>query len=350
MSFLIAPIFHGLDTDLVISADTTDTTLADAAFTGTAGSLTGSGTNASFASYLNYPVLIHQSQGTNAGLKERNYMIGYSAGTITFALPLTNTYTTGAQIVVMRSCRSLTVNAGVTWTSKAWDGTTGGILPIICSGGVFVNGTINLSGRGFRGGAAVTGGNSGKQGEGINGAAGTVTTSANGNAGGGGAGNVAFGAGGGGAGGNGTAGTSGAAGGTSGTGGAGGATSGNQDLAASGTFGGGAGSGGVYNSSGSSGAGGNGGGLLVLFTPRLVINPTTGAINLNGGDGGNASGTGGDRAGGGGGGGGSALLYIIYGSGLHKITANGGNPGTGNGSVGTPSVHDTHLFEGDIPQ
>src|SRR5262245_9830264 len=98
MGFLVTPIFGtGADADVI---NTTGTLGAvDAAFTGTAGATTGSATNSAFSSPLNYPVLIHQTAGTNAGQWERNFIIGYSPGTITLAVPLANTYTTGAQII-----------------------------------------------------------------------------------------------------------------------------------------------------------------------------------------------------------------------------------------------------------
>src|SRR5689334_16087075 len=131
MSFYVAPLF-GKSTyaDPLLGSSTANSPI-DAAFTGTAGSLTGSGTNASFAS--GQFVLISQYQGTGVGQMERNFIVNYSAGTITFSSPLTYTYTTGAQITVIKDYAGLTINAG-TFSSKPWDGTTGGIFPIICAG------------------------------------------------------------------------------------------------------------------------------------------------------------------------------------------------------------------------
>src|SRR5688572_17208069 len=110
MATLVSPIFgNTVDGDQVISSNATNAP-PDSAFTGTSGATTGSGTNASFAA--GQVVIIHQTRGTNAGQWERNYITAYSTGSITFALPLANTYTTGAQIVVCRQQGVLTINSG----------------------------------------------------------------------------------------------------------------------------------------------------------------------------------------------------------------------------------------------
>lgn len=134
---------------LTISVDTTDAPI-DSACTGAASSISLSATNASFAT--GQEILIHQSIGTNAGQWERNVIQGYTAGTITLTNPLQGSYTTGAQVLVLKQYTSVTVNSGKVWTAKAWNGTTGGILSFLANGTFTNNGTITANGKGYRGG------------------------------------------------------------------------------------------------------------------------------------------------------------------------------------------------------
>ncbi len=335
MAQLLANIFgNGQDGDFVISSNTVDSPI-DAAFTGSTGALTGSGTNASFAP--GQAVLIHQSQGTGAGQWERNIILNYSAGTITFSNPLSYTYTTGAQILVLKQYRSITITNSVTWAAKAWNGTTGGILAVLCSGRITSTGPISASERGYRGGAK--GNNSinadprGQAGEGYPGLGATTFATncylANGNGGGGGVNGSSpqnAGAGGGGAhGANGTAGQT-----VSGsTAGNGGIAIGSADLGTM-LFGGGGGGGQGNNWDG--GTGGNGGGIVLLFSRFISSQISSGGGN---GTGGNA----------GGGAGGSILLVTqTITLGTNAITANKGlgstalSPNGGDGSVGRIAI------------
>ena len=336
----------GGDGALTISGNTTDAP-TDSACTGTSGSTSLSATNASFAT--GQKILIHQSRGTNAGRWERNEISSYTAGTITTTDALTNTYTSGAQVLVLKEYTNVTVNNGVTWTAKAWSGTVGGILAFLASGTVTVTGTISAnggsgstaggtssasggSGGGFRGGDGTYGSYS-QCGEGTTGAAANQATN-NGN---GGAGGYVPGTGadknvGGGGGGNGTVGSDGQVGSGGCSGGAGGTAAGSSDLTTL-VFGGGGGGGATLNTTSTErGGGGSGGGIVFITGATVTI---TGAITVNGGDGGD------NPSGGGGGGGGSVLLKAqtaTLGSGL--ITASGGTKGTGptrdggNGAIG----------------
>lgn len=134
---------------LTISADTTEAPI-DSACTGTATSQALTATNVSFAQ--GQVILIHQSQGTNAGQWERNTISGYTAGTITLGTPLLGTYTTGAQVRVLKQYSAMTINSGKTWTPKDWNGIVGGILSNLCSGTITVTGNISAAGKGYRGG------------------------------------------------------------------------------------------------------------------------------------------------------------------------------------------------------
>ena len=160
----------------------------DASCSGTAGASTLSATNASFAQ--GQRIYIIQMRGTNAGVNnEMNTILSYVAGTITLSNPLEFTYTDSgasqAQVIVMPQYSA--VNIGSTLTSKAWDGNVGGVIPLLCSGRIYIPSTLSSLGCGFRGGAGGAGGTNatGTQGESPTGT-GSVSTSANGAGGGGG--------------------------------------------------------------------------------------------------------------------------------------------------------------------
>lgn len=327
LSFVPVSNFFGNGTDgaLTISGNTTDAPI-DSACTGTAGTNTLSATNASFAA--GQKVLIHQTQGTGAGTREIGEISSYTAGTITLAEELTATYTSGAQVLVLKQYSSVTVNSGVTWTAKAWNGTVGGILAFLCSGAIAINGTVTASAKGFRGASAVSSVNSAKQGEGTSGPAGTTGTAANGNGGGGGSANAVASSGGGG-GGNGASGPTGGTGGGLAPG-SGGSSSGSADLTTA-TFGGGGGGGGAGQAggsgSGTGGGGGIGGGYLFMAGTSITVHASTGTVVSAGENGGNGSGTG-NASGGGAGAGGSIDLFTQTGTlNTTRITAPGGSGG-----------------------
>lgn len=327
MDILGSSSFFGSGTDgaLTISSNTTEAPI-DSACTGTAGTTSLSATNASFAA--NQVILIHQTRGTNAGQWERNTISSYTAGTITTGTALLGTYTSGAQVRVVKQYTTVTINSSRTYTSKAWNGTVGGILTFLASTSLTVNssGVITATGCGFRGASAVSSAvTSGTQGEGINGT-GSISVSANGNGGGGGGGtnNEGGGAGGG----NGAVGTDG---GYSTVISKGGSVAGSTDLTTM-VFGGGGGAGGNYDNRDTSGAGGNGGGILFLNAVAII---NSGTISSNGNAGGNASATFSNNGAGGGGAGGSILLKAqtaVLGTGT--VTATAGSGGTIAWSVG----------------
>ncbi len=74
--------------------------------------------------------------------------------TINLDCPLNFDYTALGNVVIVRIPRysSLTVNAGGILTADAWNGLTGGILAIEVTGTTTVNGNIDVSNLGFRGG------------------------------------------------------------------------------------------------------------------------------------------------------------------------------------------------------
>jgi hypothetical protein len=337
----------GSDGALTISADTTEAPI-DSACTGTSGAMTLSATNASFAA--NQVIFIHQTQGTGAGTWMRNTIASYTAGTITLTTALNANYVSGAQVRVLKQYTNVTINTGVTYTAKAWNGSTGGILAFIANGTVTVTGTISANGGngssssgahsgggtggGFRGGDGFIGSppNTGYQGESSTGIGGQ-STAANGM---GGGGNYDPGSpedGSGGGGGHATSGANGIPDGAGAIGGTGGGTGGAADLTTM-LFGGAGG--GAGTESGAGGAGGAGGGAIFITGATLTV---SGAITANGGSGGSAA-----TGSGGGGAGGSILLKsqtATLGSAL--ISAVGGSGGVGpdtqGGAGGTGRVH-----------
>lgn len=342
----------GSDGALTISSNTTEAPI-DSACTGTAGTQTLSATNASFTQ--GQIILIHQTQGTSAGQWERNTIQGYTAGTITLGTPLIGTYTSGAQVRVLKQYSAVTVNSGITYTTKAWNGTVGGIIGWLCSGTTTIAGnvvadglsagfslitgsgyTAASNGGGFRGGSFFSGGapGYGTQGESQ---VGVGTTSSNANGNGGGAGYRASdptqgGAGGGSLGTKGGNGTNG-----DGTTSYAGNTAGSTDLTSL-LFGGGGGGGSkvhdVY-----AGPGGNGGGIVFVTTTTLTV---SGSITSNGGNGSNNGASGAGMSGAGSGG--SILLKAqtaTLGSGI--ITANGGTTQYPSGNGGAGRIHLDYL-------
>ena len=129
-------------------------------------------------------ILIHQSQGTGAGLWEICKVTSDEGATLNLATALVNSYGTGAQAVLIPQYTGGDISGAVTGT--AWNGSVGGIIALMSNGDLTISGSINATGIGFRGGAGRPNNNdTSVQGEGY---AGTGTTSgaANGSGGGGG--------------------------------------------------------------------------------------------------------------------------------------------------------------------
>jgi hypothetical protein len=266
--------------------------------------------------------LIIHLQGTasnyaNVGNYETIRIKSIESAIITFEVRKTKYYGSGAtddlnigtggsqqKVIFQRvpNYNNVTINAGTILTCNAWTGLLGGVLFFRASGALTLYGTLNASGKGFRGGAS--GAQPGQQGESYGG---TGTYSFSANLGGGGGGNTAGDYGGGG-GGYGTAG--GTAGGTGGT------TYGSTNLEK------------LYLGSGgggceSSGVGGAGGGVIVAHTASTLVSGTFNCTGSKGGDGAAYIGPGG------GGAGGSILVKsLVTTIGTCTINANGGAGGS----------------------
>jgi len=283
-------------------------------------------------------VVIHQSLGPNMGAWELNKVAsGGGTTSLTMAYDLTNTYLwdsgNKAQITKVNDYTNFTLNIGHVLSSWDWDGNTGGIVTLMCTGSATFGGTIGMnggsgttassgnppggSGAGFRGGQGDMVNN-----DGIGGGSNGEASGYNGGSGGHG---LADGAGAGG--GNAAAGEN-----ASGSGGTaiGGLASGNQSLTLM-TFGGGGG-GSTDNVNNSGGGGGGGGGIVLIIAKDINITPS-GFIQVNGGGGG------GSKHGAGGGAGGSVLLKgQTIDIGTNRIICAGGTNAASDRRGGTGSV------------
>lgn len=309
----------GSDGALTISSNTTEAPI-DSACSGTINTYSLSAVNSSFAA--NQIILIHQTQGAGAGTWQKNKIVSYTAGTITLETALNATYSTGAQVRVIKQYTNVTIDSGKTYTAKAWDGAVGGILTFIANGTVSVNGTITATGKGFGGGAhgTINTNLAGVQGESSIGV-GTNSTAANGGGGGGGQGNNTGirNHGGGAGGGNGTTGSNGQTAEAPYPGGTGGVANGSADLTTMNLGSGGGGGGSGVNANDAGGDGGEGGGVIFIVGTTVNI---SGQIISNGiaGD----PDAHGDGAAGGSGSGGSILIKgQVITSGSSIVTALG---------------------------
>jgi len=91
----------------------------------------------------------------SAGLLEFDEVAGVpNSTTINLVSPLANSYTAAGKVQVIRVPRysSFTLNSGASLTTDSWNGSTGGIIAIEVNGTTTINGTIDVSGLGFRGG------------------------------------------------------------------------------------------------------------------------------------------------------------------------------------------------------
>jgi hypothetical protein len=341
---------NGSDGALTIDANTTEAPI-DSSCNGSADSTELSATNASFEA--GQIILIHQTMGTGAGQWELNVIASYVAGTITTKYNLAYTYTDSgasqAQVRVLKQYSSVTIDSGVTYTAKAWNGDVGGIMAFMCNGTTTITGGIWGIGIGFQGGQRET--NAIEHpwcGVGTGGPTVESKYTANGN--GGGCGwpdnndNYI-----GGGGGNGTAGGNG----YGGTGGYGGSAAGSADLTTM-VHGGGGGGNPDGNLGTLPGIAGNGGGIIVICSKNIVV---SGSITANGGNGfTQRSGESNAGTGGPGGAGGSILIKADTATlGTNLITATAGQGSTGengkkngpNGGVGRIAVYYGTSYTGD---
>jgi hypothetical protein len=91
-----------------------------------------------------------------AGLYEFIGVEGKSGTQVTLACGLKNGYSLAGKTQVIRvpQYANLTINSGFTITALAWNGTVGGVVAVHAENTLQLDGSIDVSGKGFRGGAA----------------------------------------------------------------------------------------------------------------------------------------------------------------------------------------------------
>ncbi len=280
---------NGADGVESVSGVSTDS-IIDSTCSGTSGTDSLTATNASFTA--GQTIFIYQARGTGVGFGEFNQIESYVAGTITTVHPLERTYTnSGNSVAVVLVISKLSDFSNTsTFSAKDWTGSVGGLFIRTVSGRFYnaAGATINLRGKGYRGGGGVNQNADPSQGQCGEGTAGdrAYTTASNGNGGGGGkrtASGAGVNSGGGGGGGHATAGTSGIN--ISGhpTGGTAGTAVGGTDFIVSGFFmgGGGGAAAGSNTSSFTGGTGGDGGAIFIVICDEFL---NEGTIDLRGND------------------------------------------------------------------
>lgn len=280
----------------------------------------------------------------NAGLFELARAAGVSGDVLSLEAPLAHEYVSNgagiaAQVCTVLELTDLTVSAAGELHAVPWDGRTGGVVAVLATGEVLVDGAVRADGAGFRGGLSSQAGEAtpvtslsttaedgGGKAEGLDGSSwlrygrGALASAAGG-------GNSSR-AGGGGGGGGGAGGTGGtdttSASDTQGSGGAGFELS----LDTRAAFGGGGGGGHQIAAGGErGGAGGAGGGFVLIFAESITGSGAVSASGSAGADGGFVVADGADGAGGGGAGG-TILLDAAESSAFAgSVSANGANGG-----------------------
>lgn len=90
----------------------------------------------------------------NAGLYELHHVISVSGNTITIDSPLANSYFVSghAQVIKVPQYTTLNINSLASVTTPTWNGSNGGVVVVHALDSIIVNGEVNSTGKGFRGG------------------------------------------------------------------------------------------------------------------------------------------------------------------------------------------------------
>ena len=177
------PLAHawepGKDGSRTIAANTNYSALAEVRITTLAsGASAGDGTItlASAAGIGSGDVLmLYQAQGASigsgntasygdvtslnsAGRYELVSVLGVVGSVVTLSpacdtTPLQFTYSSGSQVIRVPQYSALTINAGATLLAPSWNGSTGGVMPLIVQNTLTINGVLSATATGFRGGA-----------------------------------------------------------------------------------------------------------------------------------------------------------------------------------------------------
>ncbi len=99
--------------------------------------------NSSFGHITNY---------ASAGNYEFNTIAQINGSTITFQTALVRSYSVNGRVQLVRVPQYSSVNVNGTLTCQAWNGSTGGVLVFEATDTVSLNASVDVSGKGFRGG------------------------------------------------------------------------------------------------------------------------------------------------------------------------------------------------------
>ncbi|MBE0645602.1 MAG: hypothetical protein IH600_16090, partial [Bacteroidetes bacterium] len=103
----------------------------------------------------------------SAGLYELRGVQSVSTNSVTLTGPLLSSYSVAGktQLIRIPQYTSLTINSGGSITAQAWNGSTGGVAALHVQGTATIVGSIDVSAKGFRGGALTSNGSQTLQGD-----------------------------------------------------------------------------------------------------------------------------------------------------------------------------------------
>ena len=168
----------GKDGDFTVAANTAYTSLAPVRITTLSTAATAGATTLTLASAAGISsgdvLMVYQAQGAtigsgdtaaygavsalgNAGRFEMVSVLGVVGSTVTLSpacgvSPLRFSYASGSQVIRVPQYGNLTIAAGATLSAPQWNGTTGGVMPLLVQNNLVVTGALSASGAGFRGG------------------------------------------------------------------------------------------------------------------------------------------------------------------------------------------------------
>ena len=169
----------GKDGALTVGTSTAYTSLAAVRITTLSSAVTAGANSISIASATGISagdvLMIYQAQGAtintassvnfgdvtdygNSGRYELVSVFAVTGTTITLnpacgTTPLRFSYDNGAQVIRVPQYSTLSVSAGATITAPLWNGSTGGVMPLIVQNGFTLSGQLSASSTGFRPGA-----------------------------------------------------------------------------------------------------------------------------------------------------------------------------------------------------
>lgn len=168
----------GKDGNLTIGANTAYASLPQVRITTLASAATAGDATLTLASTAGIAsgdvLMVYQAQGAaissvnastygavtslgNAGRFELVSVLGVVGSTVTLSpacgvAPLRFTYANGSQVIRVPQFDNLTISAGATLSAPQWNGSTGGVMPLLVQNSFVVSGEASASGAGFRGG------------------------------------------------------------------------------------------------------------------------------------------------------------------------------------------------------